>query len=94
MNPATFARAKNDYSQRISTNADNVKSLSDDSAELLTTSRSHTTGWTSAGARDSLLNRYLGLALWDGILFPTISLSELPNHPIPVRSSARSTPQR
>jgi patatin-related protein len=65
--------------------ADNVKSLSDDSAELLTTFRAHTAGWRSAEARDSLLNRYLGFALWDGMLFPTISLSELPQlSPIPV----------
>jgi patatin-related protein len=79
MNPEAFARANNDYLQRILDQyADNVKSLSDDSAELLTTFRAHTADWTSAGARDSLLNRYLGFALWDGILFPTISLSELP----------------
>ena len=79
MSPKAFARAKKDDLQKILDQyADNVKSLSDDSAELLTTFRAHTTGWTSAGARDSLLNRYLGFALWDGILFPTISLSELP----------------
>jgi patatin-related protein len=78
-NPEAFAQAKKDELQRIFDQyADNVKSLSDDSAELLATFRAHTTEWTSAGARDSLLNRYLGFALWDGILFPTISLSELP----------------
>ena len=86
MNPEAFARAKKDDLQRIFDQyADNVKSLSDDSAELLTTFRAHTADWTSAKARDSLLNRYLGFALWDGILFPTISLSELPQlSPIPV----------
>ena len=99
MSPEAFARAKKDDLQTILDQyADNVKSLSDDSAELLTTFRAHTTGWTSAGARDSLLNRYLGFALWDGILFPTISLSELPQlSPIPVaqfspRSATALTP--
>jgi patatin-related protein len=62
-----------------------VKSLSEDSAALLTAFRTSTKNWTSDDARDSLLNRYLGFALWDGMLFPTISLSELPQlSPIPV----------
>jgi patatin-related protein len=79
MNPEEFAQSKKDELQRtFDQYVDNVKSLSDDSAELLATFRAHATNWTSAKARDSLLNRYLGFALWDGILFPTISLSELP----------------
>jgi patatin-related protein len=86
LNPAEFAQTKKDLLDRIYDQyADGVKSLSDDSAELLTAFRNHTKDWTSADARDSLLNRYLGFALWDGILFPTVSLSDLPQFsPIPV----------
>ncbi|GAB0107098.1 hypothetical protein JMUB6875_60900 [Nocardia sp. JMUB6875] len=43
-----------------------------------------TPNWTK---RDRILlaSRYLGFALWDGLLFPTISLSELPQFtPIPL----------
>jgi len=86
LNPEDFARSEKDLLDRIFDQyADGVKSLSDDSAELLSAFRTFTKDWTSSDVRDSLLNRYLGFALWDGILFPTISLSELPQlSPIPV----------
>ncbi|OBK70702.1 patatin-like protein [Mycobacterium sp. 1274761.0] len=62
-----------------------VKPLCGDSAELFTAFKTYTQEWESAQARDALLNRYLGFALWDGILFPTIALSEVPQlSPIPV----------
>jgi patatin-related protein len=55
-----------------------------DSAALLSTFRRCTRNWEPSVA-DSLLNRYLGFALWDAILFPTFSLSDLPQlSPIPV----------
>ncbi|WP_133690733.1 patatin-like protein [Mycobacterium sp. BK086] len=34
-------------------------------------------GWTET-ARQMLLNRYLGFPLWDGMIFPTLSLTHLP----------------
>ena len=37
----------------------------------------HTEGWTSDN-RKALLARYFGFPLWDGLIFPTIALSELP----------------
>lgn len=84
--PQDFARDNVDQLQNVFDRyCDAVNPLIHDSAELLVAFRTHTKDWTSTEARDSLLNRYLGFALWDGILFPTISLSELPQlSPIPV----------
>jgi hypothetical protein len=65
--------------------ADELKPACDDSHQLLDAFQKYTKNWGSETARNSLLNRYLGFALWDGILFPTISLTELPQlTPIPV----------
>ena len=65
--------------------ADELKPACDDSHQLLDAFQKYTKNWGSETAKNSLLNRYLGFALWDGILFPTISLTELPQlTPIPV----------
>ncbi|RDH77275.1 patatin-like protein [Mycolicibacterium moriokaense] len=59
-------------------------SARNDSEKLLAAYREHTARWPK-DAKDSLLRRYLGFALWDALLFPTLSLSELPQlTPIPV----------
>ncbi|WNG93350.1 patatin-like protein [Mycobacterium sp. ITM-2016-00318] len=65
--------------------ADALKPARDDSVKLLEEFRLRTKEWRSDEARNSLLSSYLAFALWDGLLFPTISLSELPQlSPIPV----------
>ncbi len=86
-NPVAFARDKaaefqalfDQYTAKIAPQAH-------DSAKLLDAFRQHTEkeGWKKE-ARAALLSRYLGFPLWDGMLFPTISLTELPQlNPIPV----------
>lgn len=51
--------------------------LDNDSFKLWTVFDQATTTW-DPDDRQALLSRYLGFPLWDGLLFPTISLAELP----------------
>ncbi len=86
LNPEDFATKKQQELQGVFDRyAVELAPARDDSHELLATFQQYTANWQSPEAKDSLLRRYLGFALWDGILFPTISLSELPQlTPIPV----------
>ena len=63
-----------------------VEPLTHDSDQVRKAFADHTQNpnWT-AEARTALVSRYLGFPLWDGMLFPTISLTDLPQFsPIPV----------
>ncbi|GLE50743.1 patatin-like protein [Mycobacterium montefiorense] len=53
------------------------RTLHNDSFELWTVFNRATKNW-DPDDRQALLSRYLGFPLWDGLLFPTISLAELP----------------
>ncbi|HET6735458.1 patatin-like protein [Mycobacterium sp.] len=52
--------------------------LGNDSARLWEEFRKGTATWTNEEAEQELLSRYLGFPLWDGMIFPTITLTELP----------------
>ncbi|MGW5363345.1 patatin-like protein [Actinopolymorpha pittospori] len=54
-----------------------IEKLGDGSTPLWKIYERETQGWNSLH-RIELLGRYLGFPLWDGIIFPTISLAELP----------------
>ncbi|HEX6231607.1 MAG TPA: patatin-like protein [Jiangellaceae bacterium] len=66
-----FARLFNHYRQAL------VKNLGDGSTPLWRIFQQETRRWDPRHRRE-LLGRYLGFPLWDGIIFPTISLTELP----------------
>ena len=75
-----------------------VDGLGDGSTPLWRIFEQDTQGW-DATHRSELLGRYLGFPLWDGIIFPTISLAELPQFtPIgvsqfsPLTASVLTTP--
>lgn len=80
-NPETFAAAHADnfnnlfqeYRRALMSN----QTMGDGSAPLWTIFEEETKSWDYP-ARAELLSRYLGFPLWDGIIFPTISLAELP----------------
>ncbi len=56
----------------------------DGGADMWTFFETSTRDWTQEH-RSSLLARYIGFPLWDAVIFPTVSLSELPQFtPIPV----------
>jgi patatin-related protein len=86
LDPEQFARGNGDHFQDVFDRyAEGLKPLCGDSAKLLEAFQEHTQGWR-LDARKALLSRYLGFPLWDGMLFPTISLTELPQlTPIEVR---------
>jgi patatin-related protein len=76
--PEQFARDNGDHFKDVFDRyAEGLKPLCNDSAKLLDVFQGCTAEWTP-DARKALLSRYLGFPLWDGILFPTISLTELP----------------
>lgn len=52
--------------------------LGNDSVVLWEKFRQATATWTDNEAEQALLSRYLGFPLWDGMIFPTITLTELP----------------
>ena len=63
-----------------------VEPLTHDSGQLRKAFADHTQNpnWMEE-AKTALVSRYLGFPLWDGMLFPTISLTDLPQFsPIPV----------
>ncbi len=75
-----------------------VQALGDGSTSLWKVFEERTKGWSPA-PRMELLGRYLGFPLWDGLIFPTIAFSELPQFtPIgisqfsPLTASALPTP--
>jgi patatin-related protein len=80
-NPETFAVAHaddfNNLFQEYRQALINNQTLGDGSAPLWRIFEEETKTWNYA-ARVELLSRYLGFPLWDGIIFPTISLAELP----------------
>ncbi len=86
LDPEKFACDNRDILQTIFERyAAELQPARDDSIRLLEAFRLHTKDWQSEDAKDVLLSSYLAFALWDGLLFPTISLSELPQlSPIPV----------
>jgi patatin-related protein len=80
-NPADFAR---DNKSRFDALFENYRTamdhgLGDGSTDLRQAfvKVSDGPGWTEA-ARQMLLNRYLGFPLWDGVIFPTVSLTDIP----------------
>lgn len=102
-NPEAFAVAHADdftglfqhYRQALINN----QTLGDGSTPLWKIFEEETKTW-DPHARASLLSRYLGFPLWDGIIFPTISLAELPQFtPIgvaqfsPLTATALATPE-
>lgn len=52
--------------------------LGNDSVALWERFRTGTAAWKNEEAEQALLSRYLGFPLWDGMIFPTITLTELP----------------
>lgn len=66
-----FTRLFEHYRQAL------VENLGDGSTPLWRIFQQETEGWNPRHRRE-LLGRYLGFPLWDGIIFPTISLAELP----------------
>jgi hypothetical protein len=75
------------------------KHLGDGSIPLWQTYQEVTTEWPDS-FRKELLSRYLGFPLWDGLIFPTVALAELPQFtPIgvtqcsPLSARALTTPE-
>jgi len=73
--------------------------LSTASTDLWETYRQSTSGWDDE-RRSKLLSRYLAFPFWDGLIFPTVALSQLPQFtPIgvaqfsPLTACALPTPQ-
>jgi hypothetical protein len=66
-----FTRLFEHYRQAL------VEKLGDGSTHMWKIFEQETRGW-NVSHRLELLGRYLGFPLWDGIIFPTISLAELP----------------
>lgn len=58
--------------------AESENQLGDGSSELWTVFQDVTAEGWSDNERQKLLSRYLGFPLWDGLIYPTISLTELP----------------
>ncbi|MDT5134947.1 MAG: hypothetical protein QOE41_4258 [Mycobacterium sp.] len=52
--------------------------LGNDSVVLWQKFREATATWKNTEAEQALLSRYLGFPMWDGMIFPTITLTELP----------------
>jgi predicted acylesterase/phospholipase RssA len=71
MHAEDFTRLFEHYRQAL------VEKLGDGSTPLWRIFEQETRGW-NVSHRLELLGRYLGFPLWDGIIFPTISLAELP----------------
>ncbi|HEX8496099.1 MAG TPA: DUF3376 domain-containing protein, partial [Actinomycetales bacterium] len=51
--------------------------LADSSLPVWQAFETHTAGWDDAHRR-AVMSRYLGFALWDSLIFPTVALSSLP----------------
>jgi hypothetical protein len=77
--PQDFARRHGpDFEQLFSSySAALEEALGDGSTPLWTAFQETTQKWDDT-YRHALLSRYLGFPLWDGLIFPTIALSELP----------------
>ena len=78
--PTAFAK-DNDahFHALLATYQEDMAKLGDGSSELWNPFRRNTSGegWTDKD-RQTLLSRYLGFPLWDGMIFPTISMTRLP----------------
>ena len=57
---------------------DMAKQLGDGGSELWSAFKANTSDKWSDTDRQTLLSRYLGFPLWDGMIFPTISMTRLP----------------
>jgi patatin-related protein len=99
-NPELFARKHADDFARLfqAYRSALAERLGDGSTQLWQTYQEQTKGWKQEH-RLRLLSRYLGFPLWDGIIFPTVSLTKLPQFtPIsvtqfsPTAASALKTP--
>ena len=80
-NPAEYARINNSRFDKLFSSY--LKKMDDELGDGSTDLRqafvkvADGPGWTET-ARQMLLNRYLGFPLWDGMIFPTLSLTEVP----------------
>jgi patatin-related protein len=85
--PSCFVKDHRDELQALfELYTQNVQSLTDDSIKLQAAFAEHTQDprWTD-DAKTALVSRYLAFPFWDGMLFPTISLTDIPAFtPIPV----------
>jgi patatin-related protein len=77
--PREFARTHKDEFEALFTaySAALEAALGDGSTPLWTAYQKATQKWDDTH-RHALLSRYLGFPLWDGLIFPTIALSEIP----------------
>ena len=77
--PATFATEHTDEFEALleSYSTEMCKQLGGGSTDLWTAFVDNTAGWDH-WHRQALLSRYLGFPLWDGMIFPTLSLTEVP----------------
>ncbi len=99
--PQDFANQHADAFSRLFTTYQEAlqKRLGDGSIPLWEAYQEVTAGWDMK-FRKELLSRYLGFPLWDGLIFPTVALSELPQFtPIgitqcsPLSAGALTTPE-
>ena len=79
-NPEDFAKAHTrEFNALFEGYRDGLdKQLGDGSSELWNVFTDVTAHGWSDNDRQKLLSRYLGFPLWDGMIFPTVSLTELP----------------
>lgn len=77
--PETFAEKENERLTALYTayRADLDERLKDTKARMWNAFKTVTPSWPLEHRR-ALLSRFLGFPLWDGLIFPTISLSHLP----------------
>lgn len=77
--PAVFAQKENDrlYALYAAYRVDLAARLEDSKARMWAAFKTYTGEW-DLDHRKSLLSRFLGFPLWDGLIFPTIALSDLP----------------
>jgi patatin-related protein len=79
-NPEDFAtKHRGEFDALFASYRDGLQAqLGDGSSDLWTFFQDVTSHGWSENDRTKLLSRYLGFPLWDGMIFPTISLTELP----------------
>ncbi|MGB9223081.1 patatin-like protein [Mycobacterium sp.] len=79
-NPQDFAtQHRGEFDALFASYRDGLQAqLGDGSSDLWTVFQDVTSHGWSDNDRQKLLSRYLGFPLWDGMIFPTISLTELP----------------
>jgi patatin-related protein len=78
--PSVFAHAHQDDFEALFTKYSETlcERIGDGGVDLWTAFKDNTRTWTNNDDKQALLSRYLGFPLWDGMIFPTLSLTRVP----------------